>query len=271
MFSKNVIIDLPKKDDIVHHEFVTDFHMGNSNWQEHLALKRRKAIANDPLRFMSFGGDQLDLILAGDPRFRDQAVRIGTRGAQMDAFDEFWDELFQQQIRYLDGKDKNEKIWYEQWGNHEWNSRVMDEDSFRRWTLTHGTDYMGSKAFIGVDIRHKGKTLMKKTMFVNHGAGGGNPEKALHDLTVNVEADIYEMGHLHVPLGFKEDILYMDQKTNHWGTKEQILINGGCFTTAVRDGTSQWMEEKGNKLKVSKPGTMTVSFNAYQNSLNYHG
>lgn len=270
MFSTNIIIELDHIDTIVNHEWITDFHIGNANWQEKLAISRRNAILDDPYRFMSFGGDQLDLILAGDPRFRDQAVKVKTRGAQMDSFDEFWSDMFEEQARYLEDF-KMEKIWYEQWGNHEWNSRVMDEDSMKRWCLTHGTTFLGSKGFVGVEIKFHDKSLMKKTMFVNHGAGGGNPDNALQQLTVNVEADIYEMGHLHVPLGKKEDVLFYDDKENHWDTKERILINGGCFTTAVRDGTSQWMEEKGNKLKMSKPGTMTVSFDAYKGTLNYHG
>ena len=271
MFSKEIIIELDKIDTIVNHEWITDFHMGNSNWQEKLAERRKNAILDDPYRFMSCGGDQLDLILAGDPRFRDSSVRIGTRGKQMKAFDEFWNEMYLEQIRYIEKYDM-EKIWYEQWGNHEWNSRVMDEDSMKTWCEnTHATSFMGSKAFIRVDIKFHNKSLMKKTMFVNHGAGAGNVDKALHDLTINVEADIYEMGHLHVPLGVKEDILFWDEKKSHWNTKEQILINGGCFVTAVRNGTSQWMEEKGNKLKISKPGTMTVSFDAYKGTLNYHG
>jgi len=270
MFSKEIIVELNKIDDIICHEWISDFHMGNANFQDKLAVRRRDAILDDENRFMSFGGDQLDLILAGDPRFKDQSVRIGTRGAQMDAFDEFWNDMFLEQARFIE-QYNCEKIWYEQWGNHEWNSRVMDEDSMERWCLTHGTTFLGSKAFVHVDIRFHEKSLMKKTMFVNHGAGAGQPEKALHDLTVNVEADIYQMGHLHVPLGIKEDILFWNEKIKGWDRKEQILINSGCFTTAVRGGTDQWFEQKGNKLKTSKAGTMTVSFDAYNGTLNYHG
>ena len=121
MFSKEIIIELDKIDTIVNHEWITDFHMGNANWQEKLTIRRRDAIIDEPYRFMSFGGDQIDLILAGDPRFRDSSVRIKTRGKQMEAFDEFWNEMYLEQARYIDKFDM-EKIWYEQWGNHEYNS-----------------------------------------------------------------------------------------------------------------------------------------------------
>ena len=105
-----------------------------------------------------------------------------TKAEQMDKFDEFWGELFKEHNRYK-SKYGIDKIWYEQWGNHEYNSRVMEEGEMKRWTREHGTTFLGSKAFVGLDIRFHGKSLMKKTLFVNHGAGGGDAKKALENLT----------------------------------------------------------------------------------------
>ena len=62
MFSKNVIVELDKIDTIVKWENISDFHMGNDNFVDSIAEKRRDAILDDPFRFTSFGGDQLDLI-----------------------------------------------------------------------------------------------------------------------------------------------------------------------------------------------------------------
>ena len=112
---------------------------------------------------------------------------------------------------------------------------------------------------------------MKKTLFVNHGAGGGGTLKALENLTVNCEADIYQMGHLHDPMAVKRDTFFYNDKKNSWDSKEQIMVNSGCFTTAVSNNKDQWMEQKGNKLMTSKPGTMTISFDAYKSKVNEHG
>lgn len=46
-------------------------------------------------------GDQLDLILPGDPRFKDEAVGLRTLAEQQDEFDERCAELFDEQDYYL--------------------------------------------------------------------------------------------------------------------------------------------------------------------------
>lgn len=268
MFSKSVIIELDKIDTEVNWEVISDFHMGNENFQDGLAKSTLNRILDDPYRFTSFGGDQLDLILPGDPRFKDESVRFSTKSEQMDAFDEFFEPLWEEQIKYLDVG--MEKVWYEQWGNHEYKSRVMEEGEMKRWCRDHGTEFLGSKALVSLDIRFHDKTLMKKTLHVNHGFGGGDPKKALENLTVNVEADVYQMGHLHQPMGFESDIIFWNDKKASWDTKEQILINSGCFTTGIRDGVDQWFDQR-NKLKTSHPGTWTVTFNAYDGTMNQHG
>ena len=269
MFSKPIVIELDKIDTLVNWEPISDFHMGNENFQDNMAKNCKKRILNDPYRITSFHGDQLDLILPGDPRFKHESVRLNTKAEQMDMFDEFWDELFQEQ-EYYKKHYGWEKIMCEQWGNHEYKSRVMEEGEMKRWCKQHGTTFLGSKGFIGLDIRFKHKSLMKKTLFVNHGFGSGNPVRALENLTVNVEADVYQMGHLHQPMGLESETLFWNQKTLKWDTKEQILINSGCFVTGIRDGTDQWFDQR-NKLKTSKPGTWTVTFDAYNGRMNQHG
>jgi hypothetical protein len=271
MFSKYVPIHIKKIDQIVNWENVSDFHMGNSNHVTRLAKSVRKRLLDDDYRFTSFGGDQLDLILPkNDPRYNDRSVKIRSKGEQMDAFDDFWEPVFKEQLKFLEGKTKNEKIWYEQWGNHEYNSRVMEEAEFQRWCLEHGTTYLGSKGFIRLEIFYKGKSTMKKTLHVNHGFGSGDAKKALENLTVNVEADVYQMGHLHQPMGIKTDTLYFNDDTKHWDSKDQILVNSGCFTTGIADDKDEWFGQR-NKLKTSKPGTVTISFDSYQGKMNVHG
>ena len=270
MYSKPIIIELDKKDTIVHWECLSDIHIGNTNFQEDLFTRALDRILDDPYRFTSFGGDQWDLILPGDPRFKDESVKLRTLSDQQDEFDERCFELFAEQVRYK-LKFNMEKIWYCQWGNHEFKSRVVTEGDMKSYCKQYNMSFLGSKAFVRLDIQFKGKSLMKKTLFVNHGAGGGGTLKALENLTINTEADIYQMGHLHDPMAIKRDTFFYNDKKNSWDTKEQILVNSGCFTSAIKNNTDQWMEQKGNKLQTSKPGTMTISFDAYKGKVNEHG
>ena len=270
MYSKEITIELDKKDTLVEWENLSDIHIGNGNFQEELFERRVKAILDDPYRFTSFGGDNWDLILPGDPRFKDESVTLQTLADQQNEFEEITADLLLEHQKYM-SKGVMEKIWYIQWGNHEYRSKVVTEGDMKRYAKLWNLSFLGSKAYIRLDIRYKNKSLMKKTLFVNHGAGSGRTLKALEDLTINNEADVYQMGHLHDPMGIKRDTFFYNDKKRHWDTKEQILINSGCFTTAVKDNTDQWMEQKGNKLIISKPGTWTVEFDAYNNKVGQHG
>lgn len=270
MYSKKIIIELDKIDTIVDWEVLTDIHIGNENFQDKLFERRVNAILDNPYRFTSFGGDNWDLIIPGDPRFKDKSVRSRTLAEQQDEFEERCKELFAEHDRFKE-KSNLDKIWYIQWGNHEYKSRVLLEEDMKRYSRKMNLSFLGSKAFIRLDIRYKNKSKMKKTLFVNHGAGGGKTLNALEALTVNNEADVYQMGHLHDPMGIKRDCYYYDDKLNKWNTKEQILVNSGCFVTAVRDDVDQWYEQKGNKMLTSKPGTWTVSFDSYNNKVSQHG
>ena len=270
MYSKRVIIELDKKDRIVHWENLSDIHIGNENFQDELFQRRLHDILDDPYRFTSFGGDNWDLILPGDPRFKDESVRSRTLAEQQNEFEDRCAELLDTHDYYLK-KSNLEKIWYIQWGNHEYKSRVVTEGDMKRYAKYNNLTFLGSKAFIRLDIRYKNKTLMRKTLFVNHGAGGGKTLNALEALTINNEADVYQMGHLHDPMGIKRDCYYYNDRKCKWDTKEQILVNSGCFTTAVTDNVDQWYEQKGNKMLTSKPGTWTISFDAYNSKVSQHG
>jgi len=269
MYSKETVIQLEKKDDIIYWENLSDIHVGNDNFQEDLYLKAIKRIMDDPNRFTSFGGDNWDLILPGDPRYKMESVKLNTLAEQQNEFEELSADLLHEHQKYI--VRGQEKIWYIQWGNHEYKSRVVTEGDMKRYAKQWNLTFLGSKAYIRLNIKYKGKSLMKKTLFVNHGAGSGKTLKALEDLTTNNEADVYQMGHLHDPMGIKRDTFYYNDSIKHWDTKEQIMINSGCFTTAVKDNVDQWMEQKGNRLVISKPGTWTVEFNAYNNKVSQHG
>ena len=271
MYSKTITIELEKKDDIVNWENLTDAHVGHSDFNEDLFVKRLKAILEDPLRFTSFGGDQLDLILPkGDPRYEPESVAINTLTEQQDKFDELCSELFEEQLKFKKIYGC-EKVWGMLWGNHEWNSRIIDENYMKSYCRKKSISFLGARCMIRVNIKHNGKTLMKKDILYAHGAGGSKSTlKPLNDMAVNVQADIFMMGHLHQQAGYKQLTQYYNESKQRWDTKRILKVNGGCFTDTLTLGKDSWLEHKKNELVASEPGTVTVSFDAYKGKISFH-
>ena len=69
MFSKKVIINLDKKDDVFHLEPLGDIHIGHAGFDKELYKKRISAIAKQKNRYTLFMGDQLDAITVYDRRY----------------------------------------------------------------------------------------------------------------------------------------------------------------------------------------------------------
>lgn len=268
---KPIIIELPKKDSIVQWENLTDAHVGNADFREDIFADRIKTIIDDPLRYTSFGGDQWDLILPkGDPRYNDESVKMRTFTKQIDHFNDLCSDLFAEHNRFQKYYGA-EKIWYLQWGNHEWNSRIIDEDYMRSYCRDRKIKFLGARAMFRIDIRYKGQSMMKKDLFVTHGAGSSaNAIKALDDLAVNVNADVYMMGHLHKTCGDRQLVQYYNRKKDKWGQKRILKVNGGCFTDSLAEGKDSWLEHVKNKLILSEAGTVTVSFDAYKDKMRFH-
>ena len=273
MYSKTITINLEKKDDHVHWENLTDIHIGHEDFREDLFKKRLNAIVEEPMRFTSFGGDQLDGILPkGDPRFNPESVdsKLLTMSNQQDKFDDLCEPLFNEHEMFLD-RYGIPKIWYMQWGNHEWNSRIIDESYMRSYCRKKRISFLGAKAMIRLNIKHDGKTLMKKDLYVAHGAGSAKSTlKALNDMSVNVNADVFMMGHLHKQTGEKQLVQYHNEKTGKWDKKRILKINGGCFTESLTLGKDSWLEHVKNEIVLAEPGTVTVTFDAYKDKIGFH-
>lgn len=271
MYSKTITIELEKPDDLVNWENLTDMHVGHQDFDERLAIKRITEIFQDPMRFTSFGGDQWDMILPkGDPRYEVESVRINTMAEQIDKFDTLIRPLLLEQERFKKeyGVDK---IWGMLWGNHEWNSRIIDEKFMKSYCRKRGLSFLGARCMIRVNIKHNGKTLMKKDILYAHGAGGSKSTlKPLNDMAVNVNADIFMMGHLHQQAGYKQLVQFYNESKQRWDVKRILKINGGSFTRTLTLGKDSWLEHKKNEIVASEPGTVTVTFDAYNDKISFH-
>ena len=106
MFSKKIIIELEKKDDIFHLEPLGDIHIGHSGFDERLYKSRIKAIAKAKNRYTIFMGDQIDAITVYDKRFNPDMSLEHDIDNQRETFQELTQPLFD-----AHKKSKNEKVW----------------------------------------------------------------------------------------------------------------------------------------------------------------
>jgi hypothetical protein len=270
MFSKKVTIQLDKADDTIHLEPLSDIHIGHVGFDKALYESRVKAITNDPRRYTLFLGDQIDAITTYDKRFNpDTSVEHDVDNQRL-----MWDQLTfpltEEHIRGRTTGHRNEKIWGLLHGNHEYKipqiTRSYIENHF---TSPNGITFLGSRAMIGLEIKHKKKVIGQYTILAIHGSGGGKPERMFEQMKKNNYADIFLCGHLHQKRYVPEIANDFDYATGKRWERDIHLVNGGTFCHTLVDNADGYMDRK-NEVVYSKPGTATLSINAFEGKISGH-
>jgi len=261
-----VTIELPKKDDIIHLEVFSDEHFGDPSRDKELCKRRQDAVIKDPLRFTAFGGDMFNNIMPWDKRWTLESSEYNSLTQEVSAWERFHDPLFK-----IQQKSKNPKIWYGLSGNHEYMDKNIDHWWMNNLFSQHGVPYLGSRGWVGLKVVHKKKTLRRWKLFVAHGFGSSMAlEKPLQDMKVNNYADVFLMGHLHRKFVTDEIVYDFDFSSGRYVERKIVLGNTGTFTHSLIRGRDSWFEHR-NRSVHSSPGTITISFDAYGNDLDYHG
>lgn len=274
MYTQTININLEKIDDIVKLEDFTDMHIGDKKCNEGLIEKRLRAVNDDEMRFIFLGGDNIDCIFpeGNDKRFNSDTCnpKLLTLAKQIARLDKLFAETFVENDRFKRVYDCP-KIWGAHWGNHEWNSGLINEDDMRAFCKTRGIKFMGARCMTRLNIIHKDKTVMKKDIYSAHGAGGGaNALKALDDMSDSVYADVFIMGHLHQQAAKRHLVQFYNEKKQRWDIRRILKVNAGCFTDSLELGKDSWLEHKKNKLVLTEAGTVTVTFDAYKQKIAFH-
>ncbi len=267
MFSKLIEINLDKKDDVIHLEPIGDAHVGHIGFQKDLYKERIRAIMKRDNRYTIFMGDQVDFINPLDKRWQEGSVTILSKDDQRKKWQTVTQPLLDYNMKQID--KGNQKIWGLMAGNHEY--KVIDQSYIiNQFCEPNKLDYLGSKAMLGLDIKHKGKTIRRWKLFVQHGSGGGsNPLTALDQMKVNHIADVYLMGHLHNKLYKGERVVDFNFSKGSVVYRDIGLGNTGTFCETYTDNVDGYMDRK-NKVTPSKLGTITISFDAYQGKIHGH-
>lgn len=270
MFSKKVTITLDKKDDDIHLEPLSDIHIGHAGFDKKLYKSRIKAITNDPNRYTLFLGDQIDAITTFDKRFNpDMSIEHDIDNQRL-----IWEQLTYPLIeKHIEGrtsKKRNEKIWGLLHGNHEYKIPTITRSYLENhFTTPNKISFLGSRAMIGLEIKHKSTVLMQLTILAIHGSGGGKPETMFEQMKKNVYADIFLCGHLHQKRYVPQVANDFDFEEGKRWERDIHLVNGGTFCHTLVDNADGYMDRK-NEVVYSRPGTATLSINAYGGKINGH-
>lgn len=270
MFSKKVEINLNNRDDTIHLEPLSDIHIGHAGFDEDLYVDRVSAIAVDPDRYTLFLGDQIDAITTFDKRFNPDMSKEHDIDNQRKKWDELTKSLIDVHKDETNVLNGNEKIWGLLHGNHEYKipqiTRSYLENHFCE---PHEIDFLGSRAMIGLEIKHEDEILMQLTILAIHGSGGGKPETMFQQMKKNVYADVFLCGHLHQKRYQPEVANDFDFVNGKRWERDIHLVNAGTFCHTLVDNADGYMDRK-NEIVYSKVGTATLSINASEGKINGH-
>lgn len=270
MDSTFINVDLENEKDIIDLEVLSDEHTGDPKQDKELWERREEAILDDPNRYTAFGGDQFNNIMPWDKRYNiDEGVPMPSLTTEVKEWSEHHKRLFELNKSLIDA-GKAPKIWYGLAGNHEYMDRTIDDAWMRELFESRNISYLGSKGWVGLQVSYKGKPKRRWKLFVAHGFGGSTSlEKPLQDTKVNNYADVFLIGHYHRKFISQEivyDYSFTDKK---YITKEIVLGNTGTFSNSILEGKDSWLEHR-NKGLHSRPGTITISFDADNGKLSCH-
>lgn len=279
VFSKKIIINLEKQDDIFHFEPLSDIHIGHVGFDEELYKRRIKAITKDPNRYTMFLGDQIDAISVYDKRFNpDMSIEH-----DVDNQRKIWEKLSRpllnehksrfKEVDYEEWelkKGENEKIFGLEHGNHEYKiretTRAYIENNFCN---PHALSFLGSRAIIGLEVKYKNTIQAQWSILAIHGSGGGRPEYMFEQMKKNHYMDVFICGHLHQKRYTPQIAVDFDWETGNMWERDIHLINSGTFCKPLVEGTDGYMDRK-NEITPTNIGTATLSFDSYNGTIKGH-
>lgn len=213
--------DLPYADTIEIHP-MADLHIGDAQCDYKGILERLEHIKNTPNAYVILDGDLMDTAIANS---------VGdTYGAKLQPM-----EQLKHCVKLFE--PIKDRILCVLPGNHE--RRVMRSDGIDTTAIMCAQlglqdRYSDTTALLFVRF---GKQIGKKshgrpqlyTIYATHGAGGGRKEggkiNRLADLSCIVDADIYVMGHTHMPAILKEGFFRVSGQNSSVAQVDKLFVN----------------------------------------------
>lgn len=217
---KAIKCDLPYAEQIEIHP-MSDLHIGDAHCDYKAIMERIEYIKNTPNAYCILDGDLMDTAIASS---------VGdTYGANIQPM-----EQLQHCVKIFEPiKDKILAVLQ---GNHEhriYKADGLDITSLMCSQLGIPHKYSPTTALVFVRF---GKTNSRShhrpqlyTIYVTHGTGGGRKEggkvNRLADLAAIVDADLYIMGHTHLPVVMKEAFYRTNSGNSSVAIVDKLFVN----------------------------------------------
>lgn len=215
--------DLPYADKIEIHP-MADLHIGDAHCDYKSILERIEYIKNTPNAYVILDGDLMDTAIASS---------VGdTYGATLSPMDQL-----KECVKLFKPLAEAGKVLAVLPGNHE--QRVMKSDGLDITQLMCSQlglqdKYSPTSALLFIrfgerdDRNHHGRRQLY-TAFVRHGSGGGRRPggkiNCLEDMARIVDADVYIMGHTHMPAIIKQGFYRVSGANSSAAFVEKLYVN----------------------------------------------
>ena len=212
--------DLPYADMIEIHP-MADLHLGDVHSDYKGITERIEYIKNTPNAYCILDGDLMDTAIASS---------VGdTYGASLQPMEQL-------KLCVKIFEPIRDKILAVLPGNHEqrvWRSDGLDITALMCSQLGLQEKYSSTTALLfirfGERDRHHHNRRQLYTIYVTHGSGGGRKEggkiNRLADLANIVDADIYVMGHTHLPAILKEGFFRVSGANSSVSMVDKLFVN----------------------------------------------
>ena len=266
MFCRRDIIELQKKDDLIHLRPLGDIHLGNLGCDIEKFEKNVKYIADRDDHVTIGMGDYIDNVMAWanggiDKRWNPETIdrTMLTTEEQIDKFVEMWKPLREKTVGGLHA------------GNHEWktiNQRRFINDVCKPL----GLPYLGRLAYTSLSFTYKKKEICSYLILSMHGGysgmQAGGAVNRMKQVVGDFDCDLALMGHNHDT--WVRPILRTsyNRKHNCPVEKKVLLGNTGTFLRGYEKGIDSYVEI--NPKEAKRVGTITITFDPSNKDLYGH-
>jgi predicted MPP superfamily phosphohydrolase len=224
---KTIKCDLPYAEEIEVHP-LSDVHLGDVHCDYKALRERLDHILNTENSYCLLGGDLMDCAIAAS---------VGdTYAASMQPM-----EQLKQCVEIFKPLADKKKILAVCGGNHEhriWKQDGIDVTALMCSQLGIAEKYTETTALLFIrfgkgDTHHNHGRRQLHTIYVTHGSGGGRREggkiNRLADLAAIVDADIYVMGHTHMPAIIREGFFRVSASNSTVTMADRLFVNTAAW------------------------------------------
>lgn len=264
------VINLEKKDDVVHIMPMGDVHLGNPACDDTKFIHCLEKVRLTPNLYTIGMGDYFENNNAENERSRktfEPEMAIHSKAPMLSQ----QARMFLAHWRLI-----NHKTIGLLYGNHD--RRTLQPDMFKLLICENlGVRYLGSMAYILLQLKHEDQLVRQFKILAFHSRFGGQKPGSVSNSASNKLAgynfDVVLFGHTHFAFTEKNHTLDIEESPETGRLrllrKRRYIGNTGSFLFSHVEGVETYPDDSAGTLR--DPGTITITFDAYNNAIDTHG